>query len=278
MSADRGWVWEPGKLWGLLEFMERFRAASFGSAVSSIMRAMGFVSGTGYAGLKDDEEDRKLIAGQIEEARPGIEELPLSRAVRDQFGRLLKRMNNGGGGDELMIMTREFYNNLLIDMSGPWFLLIRQDRREFYEQSRQPFGEAVAERFPEAASDIAAASRCVALDEWTACVFHSMRALELGLRAIAAEVELPAEAMAHENWKNVIDQVERKIRDMEGLPKSSEKIERLRVLSSLASDFRYFKDAWRNHVSHSHAVYAEVEGIRVYQHVRSFMNLLAAGA
>lgn len=277
MAGVRAIHWEPGRLWSWWELMERFRAASYGAAVSSLMRALGVVTGANFAGLRDEAADQKVIRDQIEDARQTVEELPLSFTVREQFERLRKRADDGASSDELMIMLREYWNNLLTDMSRPWFLVIRDDRREFYEQSRPPFGSAVADHFPEARPDIAAASRCFALDEWTACVFHAMRVLEHGLRAIAVEVGLPSEAMAHENWKNVIDQVERKIRDMEGLPKSPEKAERLRVLSGLATEFRYFKDAWRNHVSHSRAVYAEIDATTVYGHVRYFMNLLAAG-
>jgi len=91
----------------------------------------------------------------------------------------------------------------------------------------------------------------LALGEWTACVFHSMRVLEHGLRELASRVELSADAMAQENWKNVIDQIEAKIRAMEALPKSAEKSASLKVYSQAALQFRYFKDAWRNYISHT---------------------------
>src|SRR5207302_260994 len=122
--------------------------------------------------------------------------------------------------------------------------------------------------FPEAVQDIAAASRCLALDEGTACVFHAMRVLEHGLRVMAMNVGLPPDAMTHENWKVVIDQIEKKVREIEGLPKSPGKAEKLRVVSEACSQFRYFKDAWRNHVSHSRATYDVREADSVFNHVR----------
>ena len=138
-----------------------------------------------------------------------------------------------------------------------------------------PFGDKVAVAFEEATIDIQAASRCLALDEGTACVFHSMRVLEHGLRWLADAVGLPKEQVAHENWKNVIDQIERRIRSVETAPKSSDKLERLRVYSGAAVQFRYFKDAWRNHVSHARAHYDSRKAAAIWNHVKEFMQHLA---
>jgi hypothetical protein len=105
-----------------------------------------------------------------------------------------------------------------------------------------------------------------------------MRVLEHGLKKLAGEVDLPSDSMEHENWKNIIDQIEKKIREMEGLKKTPEKIERLKVLSGAAVQFRYFKDAWRNHVSHAHASYDNHSAPQVWTHVREFMRSIASPA
>jgi hypothetical protein len=47
--------------------------------------------------------------------------------------------------------------------------------------------EAVIENFPGAVSDIEEATKCLALSRSTACVFHLMRALEVGLRALGIQ-------------------------------------------------------------------------------------------
>jgi hypothetical protein len=42
-----------------------------------------------------------------------------------------------------------------------------------------------------------------------------------------------------------------------------------------AAEFRYFKDAWRNHVMHDrNDSYDEPEALRVLEHVTRFMTLL----
>lgn len=274
----------PGRLWSLWDIMNRFRASSFAAAIGKLHQistaltmapdeegfdAQGFDFGSG------SRTPRAFVLDSLKELKPILDDLSLSRVLRYQFERLLK-LAEKDPAPVLAALIPEYSNNLLTELSANWFLAIPADQRELYEQRTAPFGDAVEARFPKAAKDIRAAARCFALNEWTACVFHLMRTLEHGLRWLAVEVGLGADAMAHENWKNVIDLIEAKIRAMEGLPKSPEKIARLKELSRLASQFRYFKDAWRNHVSHAHESYDDREAENVWHHVKTFMEQMAA--
>jgi hypothetical protein len=102
-----------------------------------------------------------------------------------------------------------------------------------------------------------------------------MRVLEHGLRALADRIGLPTDAMAHENWKNVIDRIAARIWGIETLPKSVEKSAALKAYSEAAVQFRYFKDAWRNYVSHTNEPSDEREALSVWGHVKDFMEQLA---
>lgn len=257
--------------------MQRFYAASFAAALGSLTRSAEAVNLANTFGVPgDDNADRQHIRHGLSEAEQALADLPVSRVIQHQFDRLKKAADGNTGGNELSILIREFHNNLMVELTSAWFLMIPAERRDYYEQLDPAFGPEVATAFDIATADIAAASRCYALDEWTACVFHLMRTLEHGLKKLAAIAELPPEAAAHENWKNIIDQIERKIRDMEQLPKSPEKVTRLQTLSEAAAQFRWFKDAWRNHVSHGHASYDMHSGPMIWTHVRAFMQQLAA--
>lgn len=262
-------------LWSLWDIMMRFRVASYGAVLLALGRAaMTIESANAFGISEDDAMDRRVVSEAMSGAASSIQELPLSAVARYQFEQLQKRIPVAPG-TELAILMRELCNGIMVDLSSCWFLMIPAAQRDYYEQHKPPFGEDVAQKFLEASADIAAASRCYALDEWTACVFHLMRVLENGLRNLATTVGLPAETMQHENWKNIIDQIEKKIREMEGLPKTNEKIERVRLLSEAAAQFRYFKDAWRNHVAHAHATYDNLSGPVIWGHVKAFMHTLA---
>jgi hypothetical protein len=76
-------------------------------------------------------------------------------------------------------------------------------------------------------------------------------------------------------WSNVIDGIEAKISPMKQMSKSAEKDELLTFYSECAVQFRYFKDAWRNHVGHSREVYDRDQSHSVLLHVRDFMEKLS---
>jgi hypothetical protein len=100
-----------------------------------------------------------------------------------------------------------------------------------------------------------------------------MRVLEHGLRALANDVGLTFDV---QNWQNIIDQIEAKIRELgKSLPRGVDKNERLQFLSEAAKEFVYFKDGWRNYVSHSRGTYDKHQARSVMEHVKSFMNTLS---
>ncbi len=102
--------------------------------------------------------------------------------------------------------------------------------------------------------------------------------LEKGLHSLATELGVGmSSGIEFENWKNIIDQIEKEIRKLEALPKGPAKTATLTFYSEAASQFRYFKDAWRNHVSHARAQYDEREALTIFEHVRTFMHDLAEG-
>lgn len=155
------------------------------------------------------------------------------------------------------------------------FLLVDDKKSVFYE-NHDAFSPVVCSAFPSTKDDIKAAGSCFALEQSTACVFHSMRVLEKGIRCLAGKIGLPPESNL-QNWKNILDQIEAKIRLIEKQPKSEEKNAALRFYSGAATQFRYFKDAWRNHVSHSDVSYGSDEASIVFNHVKEVMTSLASG-
>lgn len=134
--------------------------------------------------------------------------------------------------------------------------------------------KAAVAAFPSIEWNAYRATDCYGLQHNDACVFYCMRVLEVGLKAVAADVGLIFEL---QQWHNIIDQIESKISDeRRSLPKGTARNERLQFLSEAAKEFFYFKEGWRNHVSHNRADYDEYQAISVLTHVRAFMNHLAS--
>jgi hypothetical protein len=59
------------------------------------------------------------------------------------------------------------------------------------------------------------------------------------------------------------------------LPKGESRNRRLQFLSEAAKEFQYFKDGWRNYVSHGRGEYDDHLAQSVMQHVRQFMTILS---
>lgn len=128
--------------------------------------------------------------------------------------------------------------------------------------------------FPEAVEDVRAATDLWALGHYTASVFHTMRLLEYGLCALARDLGVNH---ANQNWQNIIEQIEAVIKQQQRtLARGESRNKRLQFLSEAAKEFMYFKDGWRNYVSHNKKPYTEAEARSVLEHGRQFMLSLVS--
>lgn len=120
--------------------------------------------------------------GKLERDLPG---LPLSPVVREEFNRLKMTLREPNlSQDAIRTALYGFESNLHQDLLQHSYLLVPASHRPFFETPNL-FGTTVADEFEDAERDIAAAGRCIALDEWTAAVFHLMRVAEIGLQRLA---------------------------------------------------------------------------------------------
>jgi hypothetical protein len=127
--------------------------------------------------------------------------------------------------------------------------------------------------FPSIEIDAYSATDCYALEHNTASVFHCMRILERGLAAMADDFGLVFDL---QQWNTIIEQIESKTTEIrKTLPRGSGKNERMQFLSEAAKEFFYFKDGWRNYVSHNRGRYDEHQAAGILEHARTFMDHLA---
>jgi len=170
----------------------------------------------------------------------------------------------------------DLQNLMMNEMKTHLFLWVKSEKAKYYEQE-ELFGKAVADKFSSTEQDIRSAGNCYASDNNTACVFHCMRVLEKGLHAFADHLGVPFTIPIElQNWQNIIEPIEKEISQREKtLPRGTAKSEELKFLSGAAAQFRYFKEAWRNHVAHSRVTYDDIEALRIMSHVHQFMEELA---
>jgi hypothetical protein len=169
--------------------------------------------------------------------------------------------------------TTQLQRTIQWEMEEKLFMYIPPTRAERFNLP-EAFGADVARNFPSATFDIWEAGNSFAAGRSTACVFHLMRVLELGLIPFATIFGVPAD---RENWHPIIERIESKIRDMGKDPnKLLDWKEKQESYSQIANSFMFFKDAWRNYTAHARGKYIEDEADAIYRNVGSFMKRLAS--
>jgi hypothetical protein len=173
---------------------------------------------------------------------------------------------------EVIEILNQLERTIRWEMEEKLFMFVPPERASRYE-IKEAFGAKVAKQFRPASFDIEEAGNCYAAARWTACVFHLMRVLELGLSAFAKEFSVPSD---HTNWHNIIEGIESKVRNMGNDPaKAADWKEKQERYSQAANGFMFFKDAWRNYTAHARGKYIDEEADSIYRNVRVFMQRLA---
>lgn len=111
---------------------------------------------------------------------------------------------------EIAEIGSDVHKSLFIELQTTVFFALQPGGEALYSEPYKGW-ETVVERFPKTATDIEEASKCLALNRATACVFHLMRVMEAGLYALADDLAI---ADVQENWQNAIDQIESAVRKL----------------------------------------------------------------
>ncbi len=257
-------------LWELMEnfrpLAERMRRLG---AVLSLMRNSGI--GDDLVGPERDqfEESLKGIENEFEKF-----DLDAGSDCLEVLNRARRRFSSGVP----VLLVYEYaplVEAIIGQLGRRYYVPVPREVADFYEKPESKFPLSMV-MFPSCGEDIREAGRCFALERYTACVFHAMGILQVGLFALAKEcnVKFPFKIELAE-WENVIAGIEKYIKDMRGLPKSDEKDADLKFFSLLATQFRFFKDAWRNHVAHLREEYDKDSAHSILIHVRDFMEQAA---
>ena len=171
---------------------------------------------------------------------------------------------------------RRVRDGLLHELMNHNFLHISPEETDYYTHPEKRFPETLVS-FPSATRDIEEACKCFALERYTACVFHSMAILQVGLHTLAGDVgitlKFPIELAG---WGDILRAIQDKIKPYANLPRGDclrDKYDNL--YSDCAAQFGFFKDAWRNHVDHNREVYDPGSSHSILMHVQHFMEKLS---
>lgn len=138
------------------------------------------------------------------------------------------------------------------DLGDRRFFSISEEEAKLYEND-DLFGTEVSSRFPKANDESRIAGTCYAMNNYTGCVFHLMRAVEYGARTMLKELGV----QTHENrpielcdWGGLGAALNVKLNDLSiGRRNDAQKMQDFEFFSYPIHEFEKFR-TWRNKVSH----------------------------
>ncbi|KKK72588.1 hypothetical protein LCGC14_2902370 [marine sediment metagenome] len=262
------WQAEPYRVWSLLEMLQNVDA-------EGLMRCANALGTNLTLPLNDSERAQwqpNVIEKLINDLRPLAEHLGL-RATLASVRTLetFQEVKQKEVDRESFFLALEDIRSRLIDELNGIYLFAMEPREKTLYENTQAFGPEVAATFPGAIVDIEEAAKCLAFDRATACVFHLMRVLEVGLQGLAKDLGLPK---VDRNWQALLNNVRGVINKLP-LTTQAEKdyqSDRQEVVVHLQA----VKDAWRNDVMHPRDHYDLSQALDIFNHTRPLMQKLAA--
>lgn len=265
VAARLPWSPNPYRLIGLEE-MREFAAHVF-YALGTVLpqfEALAGEQGNALVSEKNKDALAKLVVATVRECG----ECGLESSV-DTFRRLAESVHvDSLTYRQVNVLLAELRGRLRDDLRRPKFLYLSRDEQRRYDEI-QAFGDKVAAAFPSAGYDIEEASKCLALNRYTACVVHLMRALEVGLDAVAASLGLAWPD--NPTWQKIINDINGKI----GARSKAWKRRHEEFYAGIVTHIGAIKTAVRNPVMHARTRYDEIPAIRILGAVDGLMRHLA---
>ena len=172
---------------------------------------------------------------------------------------------------ELEVACADIYERLGDELDGTLFLAVDSRHVQYY-QTFETGWETVFANFPSSIPDIEEASKCFALNRYTACVFHLMRVAEAGLAATAKRIGL---TNPRPGWEEAISYIEgqlnKKHPEMDAMFKGD-----VNFLREIAAHMRDVNIAWRRCVAHIESKYTEEEAERILTATKGLMEHMAS--
>jgi hypothetical protein len=275
--SGAGINFQPGKLWSLLDMLQpyahRYFVLGFNSQVARVTYVfLDEVKSTDSEEEKAEKEKRRAEAfARIGETLAELKascldlDLPVSLEIIEEKIK---------APPATMEAFQMLLTALKAEIKSKQFLFVPSHLAKYHDLILQSF---ITTAFPLASKEIVNAGNCLAAGLYTACVFHSMRAAEIGVRVLGNTlgVTFPDKPIELAEWQNILDQAESKIKEMKDLKPRQHKDEELKFWSQAATQFIYFKDAWRVRVAHARETYEETPATRVFSHTLELFEVLA---
>jgi hypothetical protein len=226
--------------------------------------------------LVDDPVAVETMRGRARELQSSL----LTLGTR-QTSKAADRLIHAVSGDsfsnpELVSLHREIDSRLTDELSDITLLTLSSKERDFFEPPDPLFGVEFEAKFPSALFELDEAGKCFALGRATAAVFHLMRMMEIGVRAVARSLQISDPTRpAEKNWGNILREVKSGIA-VKWPNAAALAVGDGKVFGALHASLDAVKNPWRNSTMHVENKYTDEEAEHIFFAVKGFMKNLAS--
>ena len=277
-SQDQGHPsWDSCRLWSLWEML-KLKVASFYEVSTNLQE---FQSLTKYGNWNKDEilePNNKSHLGPMAIALGQHLNVLGAKNTAKAAIRLSHVISKPGSTwGEVAEMQDHLDLRLLDEMSDKNVLVLDGREEAFFNPEVPLFGGDFDTKFKtDGIFELDEGAKCMALGRPTAGVFHLMRVLELGIRAIARCLQIPDPLKpAERNWGHILKEIWSGIE--EKWPKASDRMAGDGALfEALFASLDAVKNPWRNATMHVENKYTDDEADHIFIAVKGFMKKLAS--
>jgi hypothetical protein len=277
-------VGEEVGLVSLLELMREYSIKQLVALLTGLLRASDIMESAHKRSLPAPPDMLPRVSKVLKGFHVLGSEIELDSSLISEIKKLTDELiNETCTLSPLVIKTRLtlIIEGLQDNLGSRKFMYVPKDQASYWDNP-DLFGDDFAIGFPVVAvREMIEARNCYAAGRWTACVFHSMRVAEYGLRRLAKGLHVTISdkgkncPLEYGDWDTVITAIRNKIAEARKLPRGEKKEKSLQFYSTAADHCEYMKDIWRNEVSHTRRRYSKPEGLAVFNRVKEFIQPLA---
>ena len=247
-------IWSAATLMEKLPAEKYLRLAHISAALANVLQN----------GVKDSNRDSVLE--NMMRVSDMLDTLGIN-AAKGGLEWLICNMKNDPPGDPSFDSYRGIMECAFSELKGKSFLYLGDNEGYFGDKS--PFGEEFSLMFPEATEDLSSSSDCIAVGQYTASVFHLMRAIESCIKKLCEEIGVEKTDI---EWGKLLSAMDSKIR---GMPKGEKRTK----WNDTRANLYHVKECWRNNTMHPKQTYTEGEAKDVFKacqiFVKSFCQLIS---
>lgn len=284
-TADGFWPLRPHKLyslWDMIQFLLHEFVIRWGELL--VFKQHYENAGIKNPGANLSTEDFAQLSSLATHLKWECDRLQIPKSI-DRLWRFQLRLESGICTTSIiMAELQEIHNLISCEMDDNYFALIPKAKTVYFEKDGDDalFGPEVYMGFASARKEIKSAGNCLAVDEYDAAVFHLMRVINIGLRALASSLGI--KKIANKKLEfctdgQMISESEKAIDEKLKTVGAGARGEKWEIQNDfyrgILVDLRFFKDVVRDPIAHARKSYTENGALDVNVHVRDFMQRLA---